>query len=244
MLLGTLLGVVLPRLLEPGEADAGVSVIGGTSTLPAGGGSGGSGLPDGGPDNSIVRADGIATAIQTSAVTIDDTGSISVPISATFDGVDVSALGATVDGYPLDPFPSSMMSPGDASFVSGVYQGSTYINNGDAGYTVPACVLSMPLRSACRVRVRWQAAVVSGIDAGAAVSGAASWCRVYSFYTSSTGIGAAPNAVSCETDHAGVTAGITVQFDGSVLQPTFQGPAATNLRLDCFVDDITCVYNP
>lgn len=216
---------------------------GGVVTIVPGSG-GGSGLPDGGPDNALVRADGISTAIQTSQVTVDDSGSISMVASATVDGYDISVLGTTVDNLPLDPLPTSMMSPADASFVQGVYRGSTYTNNGDAGTQIPACVLSMPLRSACRVRVRWQAATVSGLDAGAAVSAASSWCRIYSFYTTSTGIGAAPNAVNCETDHAGVTAGITVQFDGAVLQPTFQGPAATNLRLDCFVDDITCVYNP
>lgn len=216
---------------------------GGVVTIVPGSG-GGSGLPDGGPDNAIVRADGISTAIQTSQITIDDSGNLSVPLAATVDGRDVSALGTIIDSLPLDPMPTSKMSPADASFVQGVYQGSTYTNNGDAGTQIPACVLSMPLRSACRVRVRWQAATVSGLDAGAAVSAASSWCRIYSFYTNATGIGAAPNAVNCETDHAGVTAGITVQFDGAVLQPTFQGPAATNLRLDCFVDDITCVYNP
>lgn len=62
-------------------------------------------------DNAIVRADGTGGGTtQGSLVTIDDSGNIGVPVSATVDGVDVSVLNTTVtnQGSSITSLQSSM----------------------------------------------------------------------------------------------------------------------------------------
>jgi len=253
MLLGTLLGVVLPRLLEPGEADAGVTVIGGTATLPAGGGSGSGNIaaPDGGVKarTIMVSADDAGTQLASTTVEIDVSGNVSVPTGATIGGRNLTDDGTQLDNLPLEVLSAGMVSPGDAGFVQGVYYGTGATYNADAGYVVPACRVSLPLRTGCRFRVRWHGVSVTSTDASSDSVTVGSFCRIYIFRTNTTAItpvdaGLPAYVSNCETDIGSLTAGVMMQSDGGVAEPTVQGVAATHIRWTCTVDDIVCAYNP
>jgi hypothetical protein len=253
LILGALLGIVLPRLLEPSEAGAGVTVIGGTTTLPAGGGTGSGNItaPDGGVKarTIMVSADDAGAQLASTTVEIDVSGNISVASGATVGGRDLTDDGTKIDGLPLEVLSAGAVSPGDAGFVAGTYYGTGATYNADAGYVVPACRVALPLRTGCRFRVRWHGVSVVGTDASSDSVTVGSFCRIYIARTNTTGItpvdaGLPAYVSNCETDIGSLTAGVMMQSDGSVAEPTVQGVAATHIRWTCTVDDIVCAYNP
>lgn len=207
--------------------------------------------PDGGVASRsvMVSADDAGTVLASTAVAIDVSGNITIPTGATIDGRDPSADGLVIDSLPASSLSASFVAPGDAGFVEGVYRGTGATYNGDAGYVIPACRVSLPLRTACQVRVRWFAASVAGVDASSETVTVGSFCRIYTVRLTSTGVtpvdaGLPAYVTNCETDNGGLTAGIHLQADSGVIEPTVQGVAATHIRWMCRVDNIDCVDNP
>lgn len=224
----------------------------GTLTVVATGGGGG-GLPDGGPDNAIVRADGITGSVQASLVTIDDSGNITGPSGATVDGRDVSVDGAKLDGLPTSVVAQASVYPtnldggpnGQTAFVQGTVQGTGgYTYAADAGYLMPSglCTVAIPVNQVCRVQVQWYGRIVPGIDAGNTITGSYELRRTYRIRNVSNVLTIDPLLGEADYNSSGTSAAGSAA-DGGVFMPWVQGVAATQTRWTC-QSTTTCTVDP
>lgn len=196
-------------------------------------------LPDGGPDNAIVRADGVAGAVQVSLPTIDDSGNITMPAGATVDGYEISTIGAKVDGLPAQAVSQSQVSPGDASIVSGVYSGQGYGSTADAAVRVAACTVQLPLNSTCKLRVLWAGKQVADAGTGLTPIASGDMERAYHVRTGASAIAAVTvtTAVADNNSLTGTYASNTT--DGAVLEPVAVGNGQP-IWWTCYVMEIFC----
>lgn len=240
LLFGALLGVVLPRLLEPTEADAGVTVIGGTSTLPEGGG--GAALASGATDNSIVRADGVSGGIQASLPTIEDDGDIVPPVGAVYDTRDVSEDGKKLELIPSDAISSSRIDLIPDGGLRGTLRGSTFTGSADSS-VFTGCTWTLPANAVCRFRAHFIAKRVPDAGTGQATSGGYMVISRYiTMTTTDTTATIVSSALVVADQTSGVNGDAAVSHDavGLAYVPWAAGTTLTGHWWQCTIDEIEC----
>lgn len=227
---------------------SGSTCDGGVCTV-AGGGSAPTGCQRG---YVPVIADDAGTLSCISTLTIDPaTGNVTASSGVTFDGYDISAIGAKVEGLPAaavavaSTVPQEALDGGGNGQVVGVQLiikgsgGATYSN--DASYMMPSgqCSVSVPTNRVARFIIQWTGTHYTQWDAGAPPSG---YCTVRRTYTvrNTNGVLSTPNALLGETDQpAGTTCTGGAAVDGGVVQPYPQGPSATLVRWECAIEQLS-----
>jgi len=187
-------------------------------------------------------------------LTIDpSTGNVTAATGVTFDGRDISVDGTKLDGLPTAAVAVASVVPQRALDAGGSAQigiqlviqatgGATYSN--DAAYMMSACSVAVPTNQVARFVIQWVGTHYTQWDAGAAPTGYCTVRRTYSV-RNTNGVLTTPNALLGETDApAGTTCTGGAVVDGGVVQPYPQGPAATLVRWECTIEQLSYTTNP
>lgn len=172
-------------------------------------------------------------------VSIDPSGSITLPPGATVDGRELSTDGTKLDGLPAQAVSQSQVNPADAGKVSGFYEGQGYGSGADTGVAIAACTVEIPNNSACTFKVHWNGKQVGDAATGLTPSAIGDVERVYHVRSGTSGIAAVSMTLGAGDSNnlTGTYAG--TDFDGGVADPKIRGNG-NPIWWTCRVSELHC----
>lgn len=172
-------------------------------------------------------------------VSIDPSGSVTLPPGATVDGRELSTDGTKLDGLPAQAVSQSQVNPADAGKVSGFYEGQGYGSSADTGVAIAACTVEIPNNSACTFKVHWNGKQVGDAATGLTPSAIGDVERIYHVRSGTSGIAAVSMTLGAGDSNilTGTYAG--TDFDGGVADPKVRGNG-NPIWWTCRVSELHC----